>query len=192
VVETDVLEESHLKWSSFVLRGILALIVGFLVLLWPGIGVLSAVILFGVLLLIASVQTLYLASKVPKGLPQPVVPVVTAVFGLILGIVALVFPWITAVALTWLIAFLMIWMGLIEIASAIFHPEFMKHPVLFGLSGGLGVILGGIFLFYPGLGALVLVTVYYGFFAILYGVLSIAIGLEVRSEKKAMEKKAAA
>jgi hypothetical protein len=33
--------------------------------------------------------------------------------------------------------------------------------------------------------------VYYGFFAILYGVLSIAIGLEVRSEKKAMEKKAA-
>ena len=192
MVETDVLEESHLKWSSFVLRGILALIVGFLVLLWPGIGVLSAVILFGVLLLIASVQTLYLASKVPKGLPQPVVPIVTAVFGLILGIIALVFPWITAVALTWLIAFLMIWMGLIEIASAIFHPEFMKHPVLFGLSGGLGVILGGIFLFYPGLGALVLVTVYYGFFAILYGVLSIAIGLEVRSEKKAMEKKAAA
>jgi len=185
VAETDVLEESHLKWSSFVLRGILALIVGFLVLLWPGIGVLSAVILFGVLLLIASVQTLYLASKVPKGLPQPVVPVVTAVIGLILGIVALVFPWITAVALTWLIAFLMIWMGLIEISSAIFHPEFMKHPVLFGLSGALGVILGGIFIFYPGLGAQVLVMVYFGFFAILYGILSIAIGFSVKGEKKA-------
>jgi uncharacterized membrane protein HdeD (DUF308 family) len=185
VAETDVFEESHLKWSSFVLRGILALIAGVLVLLWPGIGVLAVVILFGVLLLIASVQTLYLASKVPKGLPQPVVPIVTAVFGLVLGIIALVFPWIAAVALTWLIAALMIWMGLIEIASAIFHPEFMKHPVLFGLSGAFGVILGGIFIFYPGLGAQVLVMVYFGFFAILYGVLSIAIGLQVRSEKKA-------
>jgi uncharacterized membrane protein HdeD (DUF308 family) len=113
------------------------------------------------------------------------------VFGLILGIIALVFPWIAAVALTWLIAVIMIWMGLIEIASAIFHPVFMKHPVLFGLSGALGVILGGIFIFYPGLGAAVLVMVYFGFFAILYGILSIAIGLEVRSEKKAMEKNAA-
>ena len=190
MTETDIFEESHLKWSSFVIRGILALISGILVLLWPGIGVLAVVILFGVLLLVASVQTLVLASKVPKGLPQPVVPIVTAVLGLVLGIIALVFPWITAVTLTWLIAILMIWMGLIEIASAIFHPEFMKHPIIFGLSGGLGVILGGIFLFYPGLGALALVTVYYGFFAILYGVLSIAIGLEVRSEKKALEKKA--
>jgi uncharacterized membrane protein HdeD (DUF308 family) len=181
----DILEESHVKWSSFVIRGIIALIAGFLVLLWPGIAVLVVVILFGVLLLIASIQTLVLASKVPKGLPQPVVPIVTAVFGLVLGILALVFPWIMAVSLTWLIAVLMIWMGFIEIASAIFHPELMKHPVLFGLSGAIGVILGGIYIFYPGLGAQVLVMVYFGFFAILYGVLSIAIGLQVRGEKKA-------
>jgi len=192
MAETNIFEESPLKWSSFVLRGILALISGILVLIWPGIGVLAVVLLFGVLLLIASIQTLVLASKVPKGLPQPVVPIVTAVLGLILGIVALVFPWIMAMTLTWLIAVLMIWMGLIEIASAIFHPEFMKHPVLFGLSGGLGVILGGIFLFYPGLGAQVLIMVYFGFYAIFYGALSIAIGLEVRSEKKTIEKKAAA
>jgi len=186
VAETDVLEESHLKWSSFVLRGILALIAGVLVLLWPGIAVLAVVILFAILLLIASVQTLYHASKVPKGLPQPVVPIVTAAMGLVLGIIALVFPWIAAVALTWLIAVLMIWMGLIEIASAIFHPVFMKHPVLFGLSGALGVILGGIFIFYPGLGAQVLVMVYFGIFAILYGILSIAIGFSVKGEKKAL------
>ena len=185
MAETTTLDAFPVTWSSFILRGILALLAGFMVLLWPGIGVLAVVILFGVLLIIASVQTLYLASKVPKGLPQPVVPVVTAVIGLILGIVALVFPWITAVALTWLIAFLMIWMGLIEISSAIFHPEFMKHPVLFGLSGALGVILGGIFIFYPGLGAQVLVMVYFGFFAILYGILSIAIGFGVKGGKKA-------
>ncbi|HMA06169.1 MAG TPA: DUF308 domain-containing protein [Methanomicrobiales archaeon] len=189
--ETEVLE-APMIWQSFVLRGILALITGFLVLLWPGIAVLAVVILFGVLLLVASIQTLYFASKVPKGLPQPVVPIVTAVIGLVLGIVALVFPWITAVALTWLIAALMMWMGLIEIASAVFHPEFMKHPVLFGLSGAVGVVLGGIFLFYPGLGAQVLVMVYFGFFALLYGILSIAIGLQVKGEEKVIEKKAAA
>jgi uncharacterized membrane protein HdeD (DUF308 family) len=185
MAETKILEDSQLKWSSFVVRGIFALISGFLVLLFPGAGVLAVVILFGVLLLIASVQTLYLATKVPKG-PQPVVLIVTAVFGLILGIVALVFPWITAVALTWLIAALMIWTGFIDIATAIFHPEFTRHPVLFGLSGALGVILGGIFFFYPGLGAQVLVMAYFGFFAILYGMVSIAIGFRVRSEKKAL------
>lgn len=186
MAETSILEESQVNWSSFVIRGIFALITGFLVLLFPGVGVLAVVILFGVLLLISSIQALYFATKVPKGLPQPVVLIVTAVFGLILGIVALVFPWITAAALTWLIAALMIWIGLIEIATAIFHPEFTEHPVLFGFSGAFGVILGGIFLFYPGLGAQVLVMVYFGFFAILYGITSIAIGFGVRSEKKAL------
>jgi uncharacterized membrane protein HdeD (DUF308 family) len=186
MAETNIPEESQVKWSSFVIRGIFALITGFLVFLFPEVGVLTVVILFGVLLLIASVQTLYLATKIPKGLPQPVVLIVTAVFGLILGIVALVFPWITAVALTWLIAALMIWTGFIDIATAIFHPEYTRHPVLFGLSGALGVILGGIFLFYPGLGAQVLVMVYFGFFAILYGIVSIVIGFSVRSEKKAL------
>lgn len=184
--ETNILEELPLKWSSFVIRGISALLCGFLVLFFPGIGVLVAVILFGVLLLISSIQALYLAAMVPKGVPRPVIPIVAAVFGLILGIIALVFPLITALALTWLIAVLMIWMGFIEIATAVFNPQFTNHPVLFGLSGALGVILGGLFIFYPGLGALVLVMVYFGVFAILYGITSIAIGLKVKSgEKKA-------
>jgi len=171
-------------WRSYFIRGIVALIIGFLVLLWPGIAVLAVTSLFGVLLLIASLQTLVLASKVPKGLPQPVVPIVMAMIGLILGIIALVFPWIAAVALTWIIAVLMFWMGLIEIATAIFHPVLTKHPVLLGLTGALGVVLGGIYFFFPVLGAQVLVALYLGFFSLLYGILSIGIGIRARSEMK--------
>ncbi|HVP24358.1 MAG TPA: DUF308 domain-containing protein [Methanomicrobiales archaeon] len=184
-----VIETTPVKWSSFVIVGILALIIGFLVLLWPNIAVEVGVILFGIVVLIASILTLYVSSKVPKGLPQPVIPIVTAVIGLILGVVVLYYRTAAAVALTWLIAISMIWIGLMEIAMAIFHPEFTEHQWLLGLTGALSVILGGIFIFYPVMGAQVIVMVYVGFFSIFYGALSIATGLEIRSDEKAIEKK---
>jgi len=178
-------EASHVKWSSYVLRGIVALIIGFMVLLWTGLAVEIVVILLGVVLLLASIQALVLALRVPKGKALPGGPVVMGVLGLVVGIIAILFPWILAVTITILVAILLLFIGFVDIATAVFHPEFTGHQFILGLTGAIAVILGGIYLFFPVLGAMVMVIVYLGFFAILYGVLSIATGFMVKGEKKA-------
>jgi hypothetical protein len=184
-VSADV--SSHqVKWGSFILRGIVALIIGFAIIFWSGLAVEVVTILFGVLLIITSVQALYLAHRTPKGMPKPMGPIVLGVVGLIAGIIAVLFPWITAVALTLFIAVFMVIIGFVDIATAVFHPEFTRHRYSLGLTGAVAVILGGIYFFFPVLGAMVLVIVYFGFFAILYGIMSIAVGFMVKGAAKKM------
>lgn len=170
------------KWSSFAIRGIIALIIGILVLVWTGIAVQVVVALIGVLIILASVLCLVLALKSPAGASQSILLLLIGILGLIVGIAALIYPWIAAAALTVIIALLMLFFGFIDITLAVFHPEYTEHRVLLGFTGALSVILGGIFFFLPMLGAVVLVAVYLGIFAIIYGILSIAIGWTVRKE----------
>ena len=99
-------------------------------------------------------------------------------------VVSVSYPWVAAAGLTVIIALLMLFFGFIDLSIAVFHPEFTKHRMMVGFTGALSVILGGIFFFLPALGALVLVAVYLGVFAIIYGILSIVIGVMVRGEQK--------
>jgi uncharacterized membrane protein HdeD (DUF308 family) len=183
LTETARVDTGYVKWSSYILRGIVALIIGFLVLLWPNYAVGIAMILYGILLLFASVQALVLGFGAPKGV-RPVGLIVIGFLGLILGVIAILFPRVTALALALIIALLTICTGVIEIAAAILHPELNKYRPMLGLTGALAVIFGGIYFFLPGLGTMDIVSVYLGFFAILYALLSIVTGFYVKGAKK--------
>jgi uncharacterized membrane protein HdeD (DUF308 family) len=174
----------QVKWGSFILRGLIALIIGILVLIWTGLAVQVVVTLLGILVILASVLALILALKSPVGASRSVVLLIIGILGLLVGVAAIVYPWIAAAALTVIIAILMLIAGFIDLSLAIFHPEYTEHRWLLGFTGALSVILGGIFLFLPALGAVVLVAVYLGIFAIIYGILSIVIGAMVRGEQK--------
>jgi len=172
------------KWGSFIVRGLIALIIGVFVLIWTGVAVQAVVTLIGILIVIAAILALVLALKTPAGASQSTVLLVVGVLGLLVGIAAILYPWVAAAGLTVIIALLMLFFGFIDLSIAIFHPVFTKHRLMLGFSGALSVILGGVFFFLPVLGALVLVAVYLGIFAIIYGILSIVIGLMVRGEQK--------
>ena len=51
------------KWGSFIARGLLALIIGILVLIWTGIAVQVVVTLIGILIILAAILALVLALK---------------------------------------------------------------------------------------------------------------------------------
>jgi uncharacterized membrane protein HdeD (DUF308 family) len=181
IVETSF---TPVKWGSFVLRGLIALIIGILVLLWTGLAVQVMVTLIGILIIIASILALILALKAPAGASGSILLLVVGVLGLLVGIAAILYPWIAAAAITVFIAILMLFAGFIDLSIAIFHPGYTRHRLLLGFTGALSVILGGIFFFLPALGAMVLVAVYLGIFAIVYGILSIVTGIMVRGELK--------
>ena len=171
------------KWGSFIARGLLALIIGILVLIWTGIAVQVVVTLIGILIILAAILALVLALK-PAGASRSVVLLVMGVLGLLVGIAAILYRWIAAEALTVIIALLMLFFGFIDLSIAIFHPEYTRHRFLLVFSGAISIILGGVFFFLPAFGAIVLVAVYLGIFAIIYGILSIAIGVMVKREQK--------
>ncbi|MGA9087441.1 MAG: HdeD family acid-resistance protein [Methanoregula sp.] len=172
------------KWGSFIARGLLALIIGILVLIWTGIAVQVVVTLIGILIILAAILALVLALKPPAGASRSVVLLVMGVLGLLVGIAAILYRWIAAEALTVIIALLMLFFGFIDLSIAIFHPEYTRHRFLLVFSGAISIILGGVFFFLPAFGAIVLVAVYLGIFAIIYGILSIAIGVMVKREQK--------
>ncbi len=180
-----IIEMFHpVKWGSFVFRGLIALIIGILVLIWTGLAVQIVVTLFGILVIIAAILSLILALKSPSGATHSIVLLIVGILGIIVGVAAILYPWIAAAALTLIIAILMLFAGFLDLSVAVFHPEFTEHRWLLGFTGALSVILGGIFFFLPTLGAIVLVAVYLGIFAIIYGVLSIIIGFVIRKELK--------
>ena len=55
------------KWSSFIIRGLLACIIGILVLVWTGIAVQVVVTLIGILIILAAILALAVALR-----PRPV------------------------------------------------------------------------------------------------------------------------
>ena len=174
------------KWGSFIIRGLIALIIGILVLIWTGIAEQVVVTLIGILIIIAAILALILALKAPAGASRSVFLFVVGILGLLAGIAAILHPWIAAAGITVIIALLMLFFGFIDLSIAILYPEYTRHQMLLGFSGILSVILGGVFFFLPAFGAMVLVAVYLGIFAIIYGILSIAIGMMVRREQKSV------
>ena len=117
------------KWGSFIARGLLALIIGILVLIWTGIAVQVVVTLIGILIILAAILALVLALKPPAGASRSVVLLVMGVLGLLVGIAAILYRWIAAEALTVIIALLMLFFGFIDLSIAIFQPGVYTAPV---------------------------------------------------------------
>ena len=99
------------------LRGLAAVIFGLLALVWPEITVLALVLVFGayafvdgVFALVAAVRGRQLAGGSRAWL------VLEGLLGIGAGIVAVVWPDITALALLWVIAFWAVLTGVLEIA----------------------------------------------------------------------------
>ena len=95
------------------------------------------------------------------------------------GIIALVYPLITAGALLLLIAFWAVVTGIMEIIAAIRLRREITNEWSLILTGIFSVILGVMLFVFPGAGLALVWTI--GLYAVFFGVLMIIFGFEVRS-----------
>lgn len=184
--ETEVVicENNPKEWASFVIRGIFALIIGTLVLIWPGITLEVLMILLGIMAVIAGVMFFAFGSTRPVGETNTTLTMLLGILIVVLGAAAVVMPTLMAVTLIYLLAALAIIIGFADIWVALVSVNGTANRILFGLSGALSVIVGGIFLVFPLLGGVVLVALYLGVFVIAFGILSIAAGVSLRKYQK--------
>lgn len=170
---------SKRNWWLMALRGLVAVLFGVMAFVWPHITLLTLVYLFGFYALVNGVLALVLAYGGP---PDHRVGslVVEAIISVIAGIVALVVPGITALALVLLIGIWAVVTGIIEITGAVRLRKVINNEWLFILSGIVSLIFGVLLLVQPKVGALALIW-WIGAFAIVFGVLIISLAFRMRS-----------
>ena len=166
------------NWWLLLLRGVCAILFGVLTFVWPGITLLTLVLLYGAYALVDGV--LALAEAIMGGAPAPRWWLaLVGLLGIAAGILTFVWPGITAFVLLLFIAGWAIGTGVLEIVGAIRLRKEIENEWLLIASGVLSVIFGLILVAQPGTGALALLYVI-GTFAILFGILEVWLSLRLR------------
>jgi uncharacterized membrane protein HdeD (DUF308 family) len=108
---------------------------------------------------------------------------IQGIFGVIAGVMAFFVPGITALFLLGLIAGWALFTGVLEVVAAIQMRKHITGEWLLALSGILSVFFGALLLMNPAAGALAVVWII-GAYAIVFGVLLLALGFKLRSLKR--------
>jgi uncharacterized membrane protein HdeD (DUF308 family) len=182
-----MLETLTRYWWAVALRGVAAVLFGLMALVWPGITLFALVILFGAYALVDGVFTLVAAlgrrdrADAPAG--SRGLLIVQGVAGILLGILAFVWPGITALALLYLIAAWAVVTGVLEIVAAVRLRRELRREWLLALSGALSVVFGVLLVIWPAAGVLTLVVLI-GVSAIVFGVTLLMLGVRLRQQRE--------
>lgn len=174
-----MLRSLNQSWWLYVLRGIAAIIFGVLAFVSPSATLLALVLVFGIYALVDGVLAVIASFLMREAVNRWWVVLLEGLAGIIAGVIALVYPQITALALLFVIAFWAIFTGIMEIIAAIQLRREMSNEWALLLGGILSLILGVILLVFPSAGAVGLIWAI-GSYAVLFGVLMLYLAFRVR------------
>jgi uncharacterized membrane protein HdeD (DUF308 family) len=134
-------------WWLVLLRGILAILFGIAVLAWPKATVVVFLVLFAIFSILDGILDIMMGVQA-KGERGRWLVFLQGALAIIAGIIAVVWPSVTAVVLLWLVALWAILSGAMEIAGSLElrrlgQPRWWWHTV----AGVLAIVLGAILLF---------------------------------------------
>lgn len=167
------------NWWAVALRGLIAVLFGVVAIVWPGITLGALVLLFGAFALVDGVFTVIAAIRRVGEYARWWMLLIEGLVGIGAGIIAIVWPGLTTLALLYIIAFWAILTGAFEIIAAIRLRKEIEGELLLGLGGLLSIIFGIVLIAFPISGALAVVWLI-GIYAIIFGVFLIGLGLRLR------------
>jgi uncharacterized membrane protein HdeD (DUF308 family) len=167
------------RWWTVVLRGIVAILFGVAAFTWPGVTLVTLVLLFGYYALIDGVFSLIAAIGGRRSREDRWLLGLEGIVGLWAGFVTLRAPGITAMALVFFISIWAMVTGLLRIIAAVRLRKEISGEVWLGLSGFLAVAFAFLLMLRPvagAMGVLWLIATY----ALILGVMLIIVGFELR------------
>jgi uncharacterized membrane protein HdeD (DUF308 family) len=130
------------NWRALALRGLAALLFGLVVLLWPGLVLAVLALLFGLYAAIDGAITLVPALRSSDRGARRWLPLTEGAVGVITGLVALLWPGMTANALVYVIVGWAFATGVLKIFTAILLRAEVENGWLLAGSGALSVLFG--------------------------------------------------
>lgn len=168
------------SWWLYALRGVAAIVFGVIAFISPAATVLALVLVFGIYAIVDGVLAVIAAFQMRKIVKPWWAVLLEGLCGILVGIIALVYPVATAGALLLLIAFWAVFTGIMEIVAAIRFREVLTNEWSMIVGGVLSVILGIVLFARPFAGAVGLIWAI-GIYAIFFGATMLYFAFKVRS-----------
>ena len=167
-------------WWVFLIRGLVAIAFGLVAFFYPGITLVTLVLLYGAYALVDGVFAVVAAVRGKEGMGPRWWLALVGVLGIVAGLVTYLYPGLTTLVLLTVIGIWALLYGITEIIGAIRLRKEIDNEWLLMMHGALAVLFGLMVLFRPGAGALALVWLIASF-AFASGVLLIALAFRLKS-----------
>jgi uncharacterized membrane protein HdeD (DUF308 family) len=165
--------------TMILFRGIAAVLFGIITLVWPGLTVSTLVLLFGLFAVVNGITTVAHALR-NTGEQGWVVLLIEGILSILAGVVALVWPNITTLAFLYVLVAWAIVTGVMEILAPLSFPMSVGRAALMVLAGLVSIIFGILIAAQPASGLLAVVWLI-GTYAIVFGIMYIAVYFQSRS-----------
>jgi uncharacterized membrane protein HdeD (DUF308 family) len=171
------------NWRALALRGFVALLFGLVVLFWPGLILAVLTLLFGIYALVDGGVVLVPALRTPDRGTRGWLPLAEGAVGVIAGLVALLWPGMTASGLLYVIVGWAVATGILKITTTIVLRSEVENGWLLAGSGALSVLFGAILAALAG-SDLPSLAPFIGVFAIVVGLALIVFAFRTRDRQR--------
>jgi uncharacterized membrane protein HdeD (DUF308 family) len=166
------------NWWVFAVRGLLAILFGVLAFVKPDITLTALVALFGTYALLDGILSILAAFQL-SGSRYFGWVLLEGILGIAVGVLTFMYPGATATSLLYLLGAWLIVGGIFRIVAAIELRSQIENEWVYVLSGILSIVAGALTFYRPNQSALAWLWVI-GTYAILYGVMMLALGFKLR------------
>jgi uncharacterized membrane protein HdeD (DUF308 family) len=168
------------NWWLVVLRGVVAILFGILTFVWPAITWLTLVVMFGVYAIVDGLVAVITGLSRTKDARRWWVFLLEGLLTIGAGVVALIWPGLTALVLIYMIASWAVITGILEIAAAVRLRDEISNEWVLGLGGFVSIVLGILLFVQPAAGGLAIIWIIAGY-ALIFGVLLVVLGFRLKN-----------
>jgi len=171
------------NWRVLALRGLAALLFGLVVLFWPGLVLAVLTLLFGIYALVDGGVVLVPALRSSEQGARRWLPLAEGTVGVIAGLLALLWPGMTASGLLYVIVGWALLTGILKTLTAIMLRSEVENGWLLAGSGALSVLFGVILAALAG-SDLPSLAPFIGVFALVVGLALIVFAFRTRDRER--------
>jgi uncharacterized membrane protein HdeD (DUF308 family) len=165
------------NWWVLALRGVAGILLGIAAFALTGITLVVLIALFAAYLLVDGVLAIVAGTRGRSWLIAA-----EGALGVVAGLVAVLFPALTALGLALLIAAWAILTGVAELAAAIRLRRLISNEWLLAGAGTLSIVFGLLIALFPGAGLVAIVWII-GAYALVWGVMLLALAFRLRGHQ---------
>ncbi len=172
---------TDLKWGSFILLGLLAMIFGILIAAFPQITTAILIELIGIFILILSFGVIMMSAVSPGGLKGSILLAIIGIIGFFFGLATILSPFVMGKVIFTIAGIALFVGGLLVLILAIAEKE-MTHRGLYAIQAIISLILGILIMAGPVIGEVLLVIIIAAYF-IIWGIINIIMGAMIKMAK---------
>jgi uncharacterized membrane protein HdeD (DUF308 family) len=168
-----------LNWWVLAIRGIVGILFGLIAFALPGVTLAALTLLFGAYALVDGIVSFIAAFRAGK-LHRTWWPfLLEGIAGVLAAVATVLWPGLTLLVLLYMIAAWAIVTGVFEFVAAIRLRRLIRNEWLLALAGVASILFGFVLFAAPAAGAIVL-TLWVGAYAFIFGVLMLALSFRLR------------